>query len=101
MNKNSIELTTFEDGIITIYDSLFGIPANDNELGYHWKNYNVSMIAMPGATDAAVAKARAKAIAAPRFGTFTGAMMKSAVGREQLRNAVYVPGRALKSSPVK
>lgn len=101
MAQYKMEPTTCEDGVITIYDSLFGTPSNNNELGYHYKNYTVSMIAMPGAAEGAVAKARAKAIAAPHFGTITGAMMKTKVGRDLLRKAIFVPGRAIKSGSFK
>lgn len=102
MQQQKFELTTFEDGVITIYDSLFGTPSKNNELGYHYTDYCVSMIAFPGAAEGAVAKARAKAIAEPHFGTYTGAVMMSSIaGRDQLRKAVFIKNASLKHANLK
>lgn len=67
--NQGIELSTFEDGVVVIPMAMFGI---DDAFGYTYKVPTTSLIQFPGADEAVVAKAKAKAIAAPNVNGIAG-----------------------------
>lgn len=72
MAQRGIERCTVENGIVTVPVSLWARPATaNNDFGYSWTSWKLSMIGLPEANDNAVARAKAKSVANPQFCTIT------------------------------
>lgn len=77
------ELTTFEDGLLTVPLCLFG---KDGQFGYSWNSDPITLVQFPDASASAIAKAKAKKVAAPKRYGISRLVEKRIMGDKNVRS---------------